>query len=255
MAKRTARASITITVKNWDKYNVRNHDYKRPWWFSLNNRILEDADVYTLTDAEFRAWTYVLSQASIKKSATVTLELEHAERACKVSSKALFSLVEKFKAKSILSESGQNPIEIRPGSGLDLARTEQDITEQNNTEQDKRVDSSADALPSLALVWNSNCEPLPKVIACNTTRKRHAEARWRERPENEFWVGVINRIKLSPFCRGKNDRGWRADFDWLIKPETANKVLEGRYDESRPEKKSGIDWDAVWSAKSPEVSP
>lgn len=144
MARGKFPTSITVTIRNWDKYNIRNRDYKAPWWFSLNNRILEDSDIYALSDSEFRAWTYILSQASLKKSATITLEIEHADRVCKIQPKALFSLIEKFKAKSIMSESGQMSAEIRPESDRDsdescrdlgstITKTEQD---KNNTEQD-----------------------------------------------------------------------------------------------------------------------
>jgi hypothetical protein len=45
------------------------------------------------------------------------------------------------------------------------------------------------------------------------------------------WGIVIDRIAASSFCRGKGNRGWVADFDWLLDSETAVRVLEGRYDD------------------------
>lgn len=103
---------ITVTISNWDKYNVRKKDYKKAWWFSLSNSILEDVDVYDLTDAEFRAWVYILSQASKKASSTIVISLDHFSRVCRGSPKALKSLVTKFSKKSILSsESGRESTE------------------------------------------------------------------------------------------------------------------------------------------------
>ena len=125
--------SIRITVFKWDKYNVRNKDYKQPWWMSINNRILEDSDVFGLNDGEFRAWIYILSQCSLKRNGTVDIDLEHAHRVCKVDIKHIKSLIEKFSIKSILSESGQDLASIRPASGHHT--TEQNNTIQNNTEQ------------------------------------------------------------------------------------------------------------------------
>ena len=29
---------------------------------------------------------------------------------------------------------------------------------------------------------------------------------------------------------GKNERGWKANFDFLMRPDTQYKVLEGQYD-------------------------
>jgi hypothetical protein len=40
---------------------------------------------------------------------------------------------------------------------------------------------------------------------------------------------VFAAINSLPFCRGDNDRGWRANFDWAMKPSNIAKVLEGNY--------------------------
>lgn len=235
MAKRIAQ-NITITIRNWAKYNVRNRDYKAPWWFSLNNRILEDSDIYSLSDAEFRAWTYVLSQASLKKSATITLDVEHAERVCRVNSKAFFSLIDKFVKKSILSESGQDLAGIRPASGTDLGSTIQNNTIQNNTEQNTTIQASPEMSPPneslfhLAELWNKKAEGLPSVRECAGKRLRAAKSAWDSQPDPEFWIALIDRVKASDFCIGKNDTGWKATFDWFVREGTANKILEGAYD-------------------------
>ena len=44
------------------------------------------------------------------------------------------------------------------------------------------------------------------------------------------WTAVIQRIQASDFCSGAGNTGWVATFDWLLKPDTATKVLEGKYD-------------------------
>ena len=45
---------------------------------------------------------------------------------------------------------------------------------------------------------------------------------------------MFARIQASAFCRGDNERGWVADFAWVIgSPDVAVKVLEGKYD-NRP---------------------
>ena len=37
-------------------------------------------------------------------------------------------------------------------------------------------------------------------------------------------------IGRSPHCTGCNDRGWRADFDFLLQPASLIRTLEGRYE-------------------------
>lgn len=67
-------------------------------------------------------------------------------------------------------------------------------------------------------------------------RRKAAVARLRERPlEGEGgWLEVLARMGQSAFCTGRNDRGWRADPDWALRPGTAARVLEGAYDGTAP---------------------
>lgn len=40
---------------------------------------------------------------------------------------------------------------------------------------------------------------------------------------------AISAIECTPFCRGENDRGWRANFDFLLQPSSFTKLIEGTY--------------------------
>ena len=85
---------------------------------------------------------------------------------------------------------------------------------------------------NLVSLWNELAvSPLAKVVKLTPERERHARARLAEEPSEKFWRGVIERISRSLFCRGGNQRGWVADFDFLIKPGKAINVIEGKYDE------------------------
>lgn len=84
----------------------------------------------------------------------------------------------------------------------------------------------------LADLWNSLTHPpIPRCRELSDKRKRHCAARLRERPI-EQWAEVIARIQSSSFCRGETGGKWVATFDWLVEqPDTAVKVLEGKYDD------------------------
>jgi hypothetical protein len=60
-------------------------------------------------------------------------------------------------------------------------------------------------------------------------RKKAAEQRLKEFPDQEFWRQVFSKIPKTPFLRGENDRKWKASFDWLLRPDSATKVMEGFY--------------------------
>lgn len=42
-------------------------------------------------------------------------------------------------------------------------------------------------------------------------------------------IEAIKRIPESPFLTGVNDRMWKANFDWLIRPHSCAKLIEGGY--------------------------
>ena len=43
-------------------------------------------------------------------------------------------------------------------------------------------------------------------------------------------IAAIERIKISDFLRGKNQKGWVITFDWFILPNNFPKVHDGNYD-------------------------
>lgn len=94
--------------------------------------------------------------------------------------------------------------------------------------KEERV-KSAPPMPPLALIWNEHCGDLANVVKTNKARNQKASLRWSENSPEE-WVAIVKRVTQSDFCRGTNDRGWKATFDWLIQAETHLKIAEGKYD-------------------------
>ena len=82
----------------------------------------------------------------------------------------------------------------------------------------------------LVEIWNLNRGILPAVRGCSGTRMKQARSRWDENASPAYWAEIVQRLATSPFCTGTNDRAWKADFDFLIKPDTQHRVLEGKYD-------------------------
>jgi hypothetical protein len=88
----------------------------------------------------------------------------------------------------------------------------------------------------LASLWNGRADAvgLPRCIHLSAKREAHCARRLSEQPV-AYWEQVIVRIHASSFCRGVNDRGWVATFDWLVaNADNAIKVLEGKYDDRAP---------------------
>lgn len=79
--------------------------------------------------------------------------------------------------------------------------------------------------------WNQRMVPqgFPAVKRLTGTRQRQLKARLRENTIDD-WQQAMAALERSAFCRGENDRGWRADFDFLLQPKSFTKLLEGAYD-------------------------
>lgn len=79
--------------------------------------------------------------------------------------------------------------------------------------------------------WQTRMVPLgfPAIRKLTAQRERQLKARLRDSTLEE-WQRAMDALERSAFCRGENDRGWRADFDFLLQPKSFTKLLEGAYD-------------------------
>ena len=97
-------------------------------------------------------------------------------------------------------------------------------------------DDGADAPAPARLLetWNQHRGSLPEAHL-TPDRRRASAARLKETPDLGWWASAVDRMAASAFCRGETGRpGWRADYDFLVKPGIAVKVHEGKYDGGLP---------------------
>ena len=100
--------------------------------------------------------------------------------------------------------------------------------------------SPLDFLDSFLLYFNAQLVAKKSLIKQiqhinGNTRRAAVLARARENGEEALNI-VANKAAESDFLNGKNDRGWVATFDWLMKPNNFIKVLEGNYDNTSANK-------------------
>jgi uncharacterized protein YdaU (DUF1376 family) len=69
----------------------------------------------------------------------------------------------------------------------------------------------------------------PAIAKMTGDRERKLRARLKDSTLEE-WQRAMDAMERSAFCRGENDRGWKADFDFLLQPKSFTKLLEGAYD-------------------------
>jgi len=78
--------------------------------------------------------------------------------------------------------------------------------------------------------WNIFAEShgLPKVIARSPERLRILTARVKDSFWFENFRGALDQLAGESWYLGQNDRGWRADFDWFIRPKQVAMLIERR---------------------------
>lgn len=126
------------------------------------------------------------------------------------------------------------------GDTLDETETETETEVKTETETETEVNSrtknknsgfsSPIVLYKLFLDHNTK---LPKPLAFSKERKDKCSTRLKDPNFVKNFTPAVQKAQTSPFLCGKNDRGWKATFDWFIANETnIFKVLEGKYDDN-----------------------
>lgn len=84
-------------------------------------------------------------------------------------------------------------------------------------------------------LYHSICVSFPKVKVVTDARKAAIKERLESYSMDDFRT-VFENAEQSSFLKGKNNRNWSANFDWLIGKNNIVKVLEGNYqDKGRKE--------------------
>lgn len=232
----------SVKIINWGKYqHVRGlRDIKRPSWFSVSNRISDDP-IIAAAPIEYRwTWICILSEASSQHhpDGILTLSRRQFSGRHQLPDNILHGAIKYFSKYGLLRYRRKDPRTFR-----DRKCTLQYITEHNKTvyteTQSEIATQHGDNFNTtktvnlLVEIWNkSKPSSLAEVksVSSGSKRFKQAGARWRERPDREYWAEVFRRIGESSFLTGDNDRGWRADFEWATRPDKHDEIMSGKYE-------------------------
>lgn len=82
-------------------------------------------------------------------------------------------------------------------------------------------------------LYHEICTSYPKVVKLTDRRKKAVKARLNGGYTLEDFKKLFEMAEQSRFLKGNNDRGWKADFDWLTGESGMTKVLEGKYNDNK----------------------
>jgi hypothetical protein len=99
----------------------------------------------------------------------------------------------------------------------------------SSADADRSEDSiSGSALEFVRDSWNAS-GPIT-CIRLTEKLRRAARARLKVPWWSENWLPALERLPQCRFLWGESDRGWKADLEWFLKPDSVQKILEGKYD-------------------------
>ncbi len=96
--------------------------------------------------------------------------------------------------------------------------------------------------------FNTETKGVFGAIRYPISEKRKASIRARIREHGvEAFREMIQRAAKSNFLKGNNDRGWTATFDWMIKPNNFQKIIEGNYNDKTPSGGDSKNVNDIWA--------
>lgn len=118
-----------------------------------------------------------------------------------------------------------------------------DTEKELELEQDKpaAVEKSPESciFTEIRRLWNEICVSYPQLQDIEGARKKAVGERWEQYKSLDTFRKLFEKAEASDFLKNASNRGWKADFDWLMKADNFEKALNGKYDNRLPQNKSG----------------
>ncbi len=106
----------------------------------------------------------------------------------------------------------------------------------NSSKAHQKPNTARENADLMMEMWNELASKnlcLPTVRKLTRLRITQAALRLKEIGGIDVWQEALDKIEISRHCLGDNDRGWVANFDFMLQPSSLRKVLEGNYDDRR----------------------
>lgn len=137
-----------------------------------------------------------------------------------------------------LNDTQCGSVDTVSGQNVSLERNKN--KKENKKEKEKRKEYNGANAPcpsvdAFVSAWNENAQTLhlPLIVSMTESRRSSLRCRQKEAAWRESWEQALSRIKGCDFLLGENERGWKADAEWFLRPDTVTKILEGKYDNQK----------------------
>ena len=138
----------------------------------------------------------------------------------------LYQQEKRAKQRELIAQSSDKSSDMSADTSSDIALLEGDKEKEKDLDRD--IKRECTDFQSVVALFHEICVSYPKVRSLSEARKKAIKARLKTYSMDDFRA-VFENAEASSFLKGKNDRNWQANFDWLIADKNMAKVLEGNY--------------------------
>jgi hypothetical protein len=142
-----------------------------------------------------------------------------------------------YKIAPVVQKLNQGGAEIAPGGSSETAPGGGAETEPNKEDINNKYYISKNIPTEIMEVMNAFheiCKSFPRVRKITPDRQKMVKERLSVYTLEGIKT-VFQNAERSDFLKGRNDRKWKADFDWLLGEKNIVKVLEDKYTDGRKE--------------------
>ena len=110
-----------------------------------------------------------------------------------------------------------------------FAKTDEPIPYNNTYNNSFNNTNNINIYAQIIDLFHKNCFSFPKITALSDKRKKMINARLNTYGIEKI-TEVFKKAESSDFLKGKNNRDWKANFDWIMNDSNFAKILDGNYD-------------------------
>ena len=104
---------------------------------------------------------------------------------------------------------------------------------QNTEEQNTRASGAvSNVLETAVREYNENCKSLEPLTGELSYHQGRLVVEAFKELHGVSFAEYFRRVEASDYLTGRTSRGYKTNFNWLIRPENVAKVLSGRYDKN-----------------------
>ena len=219
---------------------------KWEWWGEHNTTLVF---LYLLLNAQWEDTRYrgyeiprgslITSYASISKNLNISVKsarvaINHLKATGEVAVKgqahfSIVTIVNWDKFQGLEEEEGKHFGKHLGIQGASLGQAKGNIQEYKEIKNERREEYSVADCEAIQNLFNEFCYNFPACRNLTKTRLEKVRILLSEFALDEI-KKVFEKANGSDYLTGKNDRGWRAGFDWIIDVDNFVKIQDGNFD-------------------------